>query len=125
MKKYIPLHVHTHYSLLDGLSKPEDVANRCEKIGASSCAITDHGTISGCIQFYQTMKSRGIKPILGTELYLSEQSCTLKDKTNAKLSHMVLLAKNLNGRKNLIEIVSESNKPELVSVNLLLESLNT
>ncbi len=112
MKKYIPLHVHTHYSLLDGLSKPEDVANRCEKIGASSCAITDHGTISGCIQFYQTMKSRGIKPILGTELYLSEQSCTLKDKTNAKLSHMVLLAKNLNGWKNLIEIVSESNKPE-------------
>ena len=112
MKKYIPLHVHTHYSLLDVLSKPIDIANRCEKIGASSCAITDHGTISGCIQFYSTMKSRGIKPILGTELYLCDQSPEIKDNSNRKLSHIVLLAKNLQGWKDLINIVSSSNKPE-------------
>ena len=112
MKNYTPLHVHTHYSLLDGLSKPESIAKRCAKIGASSCAITDHGTISGCIQFYQTMKNHGIKPILGTELYLCEDSPTVKEKANAKLSHIVLLAKNLQGWKNLINIVSHSNKPE-------------
>lgn len=112
MKKYIPLHVHTHYSLLDGLSKPIDIANRCEKIGVPSCAITDHGNISGCIQFYSTMKSRGIKPILGTELYLCDQSPEVKDNSNKKLSHIVLLAKNLQGWKDLINIVSASNKPE-------------
>lgn len=112
MKNYTPLHVHTHYSLLDGLSKPESIAKRCAKIGASSCAITDHGTISGCIQFYQTMKNHGIKPILGTELYLCEDSPTVKEKANSKLSHIVLLAKNLQGWKNLINIVSHSNKPE-------------
>ena len=112
MKKYTPLHVHTHYSLLDGLSKPESIAQRCSKLGMSSCAITDHGTIYGCIQFYSTMKSHGIKPILGTELYLCEDSPEVKDASNKKLSHIVLLAKNLQGWKNLINIVSHSNKPE-------------
>ena len=112
MKKYTPLHVHTHYSLLDGLSKPEDIAKRCNKLEVPSCAITDHGTISGCVQFYQTMKSHGIKPILGTELYLCEDSPEVKDSSNKKLSHIVLLAKNLQGWKNLINIVSHSNKPE-------------
>ena len=61
MKKYVPLHVHSHYSLLDGLSKPSQIANRCLEIGAKSCAITDHGTISGCVQFYDTMKKHKIK----------------------------------------------------------------
>jgi DNA polymerase-3 subunit alpha len=112
MKKYTPLHLHTHYSLLDGLSKPEDVANRCEQLEMSSCAITDHGSISGCVKFYQTMTARNIKPILGVELYLSEQDCSIKNKENKKLSHIVLLAKNLLGWKNLIQIVSESNKHE-------------
>lgn len=112
MKPYIPLHVHSHYSLLDGLSKPEDIADRCSNIGVNSCAITDHGTISGCIQFYKTMKAKKIKPILGVELYISQQDCTIKNKDNQKLSHIVLLSKNLSGWKNLIQIVSESNKSE-------------
>ena len=112
MKNYIPLHVHSHYSLLDGLSKPKNIASRCANLGLKSCAITDHGTISGCIQFYNTMKKQNIKPILGVELYLSEKDCTIKDKSNQKLSHIVLLSKNLSGWRNLIQIVSESNRPE-------------
>lgn len=112
MNKYIPLHLHTHYSLLDGLSKPSQIAKRCSDIEVESCAITDHGTISGCVNFYQTMKSQNIKPILGVELYISEQDSTLQTKENRKLSHLVLLSKNLNGWKNLIQIVSASNNPE-------------
>lgn len=109
MKKYIPLHVHSHYSLLDGLSKPSQIANRCQEIGVSSCAITDHGTISGTVQFYQAMKSKKIKPILGCEIYISHQDSTIKTKENADLSHFIILAKNLQGWKTLIKIISESN----------------
>jgi DNA polymerase-3 subunit alpha len=106
------LHLHTHYSLLDGLSKPEDVAKRCHKLNMTSCAITDHGSISGCIKFFQTMKNNNIKPILGVELYISDQDSNIQSKENRKLSHMLLLSKNLKGWKNLIEIVSESNRPD-------------
>lgn len=109
MKKYIPLHVHSHYSLLDGLSKPYQIADRCEKIGVGSCAITDHGTISGTVQFYQAMKSKGIKPILGCELYICNDDPSIKTKENSDLSHFLVLAKNLEGWKKLIQIVSESN----------------
>jgi len=109
MKKYIPLHVHSHYSLLDGLSKPNQIADRCSNIGVKSCAITDHGTISGSVQFYQAIKSKGIKPIIGCELYISNEDSTIKTKENSDLSHFLVLAKNLQGWKNLIRIVSESN----------------
>jgi len=102
----------SHYSLLDGLSKPSDIVKRCQHIGVGSCAITDHGTISGCIKFYQTMRKQNIKPILGVELYISEQDSHIHNKDNRKLSHIVLLSKNLNGWKNLVQIVSESNKAE-------------
>ena len=71
MKNYIPLHVHSHYSLLDGLSRPNQIADRCHKIGVKSCAITDHGSISGAVQIHTTLKAKKIKPILGCELYLS------------------------------------------------------
>jgi DNA polymerase III subunit alpha len=97
---------------LDGLSKPVQIANRCSSIGVSSCAITDHGTISGSVQFYQSMKAKNIKPILGCELYISDQSSTIKTKENSKLSHLIILAKNYAGWKDLIKIVSFSNNPE-------------
>lgn len=110
MKPYTPLHVHSHYSLLDGLSKPDQIADRCSKIGVSSCAITDHGTISGSVQFHQAMKKKNIKPILGCEIYLSHQDSHIKTKENSSLSHFILLAKNYKGWKTLIKIISESNK---------------
>ena len=130
MNTYIPLHVHSHYSLLDGLSKPIDIANRCSEIGAKSCALTDHGSISGIVQFYQSMKSKNIKPILGCELYICDDDCSIKTKENAKLSHLVVLAKNYKGWKNLIQIVSTSNHPDhyyhkpRLCINKLSELLN-
>ncbi len=112
MNSYIPLHVHSHYSLLDGLSKPAQIANRCKDIGAPSCALTDHGNIAGAIKFHSEMKKNGIKPILGCELYICDQDASIKDVSNKNLSHLVILAKNYNGWKTLIKIVSESNKPD-------------
>ena len=100
------------YSLLDGLSKPAQIADRCEEIGVKSCALTDHGNIAGAIKFYTQMKSRGIKPILGCELYICDQDATLQSKENRSLSHLLVLAKNYDGWQRLIKIVSESNKPE-------------
>lgn len=111
MKNYIPLHVHSHYSLLDGLSKPQQIADRCSKIGVKSCAITDHGSISGAVQFYTTLKSQNIKPILGCEIYLSFDDSSIKTKENMDLTHFLVLAKNLDGWKNLIKIISASNDP--------------
>jgi len=112
MKHYVPLHAHSHYSLLDGLSKPAKMADRCSKINVKSCALTDHGTIAGTVQFFQAMKAKGIKPILGCELYISQQDSQIKTKENSDLSHFILLAKNKIGWFNLIKIVSETNKPE-------------
>jgi DNA polymerase-3 subunit alpha len=109
---YIPLHVHSHYSLLDGLSKPDQIADRCKELGIKSCAITDHGNICGAIQFYQKMKKAGIKPILGVELYICKEDALVKTKENAELSHMVVLCKNYKGWKTLIELVSRSNSSE-------------
>ena len=113
MKKYIPLHVHSHYSLLDGLSKPQQIADRCNKIGVSSCALTDHGNISGTVKFHSTMKSAGIKPILGCELYISNNDASVKDSSNRDLSHLVILAKNYTGWQTMIKIISESNRSDL------------
>jgi len=112
MKNYVPLHAHSHYSLLDGLSKPAKMADRCSKIGVKSCAITDHGTISGNVQFFQSMKAKGIKPILGCELYISNSDSTIKTKENNDLSHFLILAKNKDGWLQLINLISETNKPE-------------
>ena len=110
---WTPLHLHTHYSLLDGLSKPEQVASRCSELGYNSCAVTDHGTIAGAVAFTKAMKDKNIKPILGCELYISDQPATVKDVSNRSLSHLVVLAKNINGWKNLIEITSRSNDEDL------------
>lgn len=99
----------SHYSLLDGLSKPAQIAERCASIGVKSCAITDHGSISGAVQFYQAMRSKKIKPILGCEIYVCGQDSKIKTKENGDLSHFLLLAKNLKGWKTLVNIISETN----------------
>lgn len=112
MKHYTPLHVHSHFSILDGLSKPEQIAKRCLKTNISACALTDHGNIAGAVKFHSCMKKNGIKPILGCELYISDQDATIKNNDNKKLSHLVILAKNYAGWKTLIKIISETNKPE-------------
>jgi DNA polymerase-3 subunit alpha len=100
------------FSLLDGLSKPEQMAERCKSINATACALTDHGNIAGAVKFYAAMKRAGIKPILGCELYICEQDPSVQEKENRNLSHFLVLAQNYNGWQDLIKIVSESNKPE-------------
>lgn len=109
---WTPLHCHTHYSLLDALSKPDILAKRCFDLGYKSCAITDHGTISGCISFAKACLSKKIKPILGCEFYICKEASSIQTKDNSDLTHLCVLSKNLIGWKNLISLSSKSNSPE-------------
>ena len=109
---YFPLHCHTHFSLLDGLSKPYQIAERVKKLGLSGCAITDHGNIAGSISFVRAMNRAKLKPILGCELYICKKHASERNKENSSLNHLVVLAKNLDGWKQLIRITSESNRGE-------------
>jgi DNA polymerase-3 subunit alpha len=106
---YTPLHVHTHYSLQLGLSKPSDIAAKCKHFGIKSCAITDNGNIAGTISFYKEMIKNDIKPILGCELNICTENADIKNINNDKLSRITLLPKNNDGWINLIEIVSKTN----------------
>jgi|TARA_R110001583_G_scaffold49462_2_gene154932 DNA polymerase III subunit alpha len=108
---YAPLHVHSEYSLLSGLSQTKHIAGRLEEIGVEACALTDYGTVSGAVDF-QKIISGNFKPILGCDFYLSEQEATLKEPSNEKLTNQVVLAKDIEGWKKLLSLVSESNKPE-------------
>jgi len=108
---FIPLHVHSHFSLLDGLSKADQIAARCASLGQSACALTDHGSISGAADFMKACKKHKIKPIIGCEFYVTENAANLKDKDNL-VSHQLILAKNLQGWKQLIQLVSKSNDKE-------------
>jgi DNA polymerase-3 subunit alpha len=110
---FVPLHLHSTYSLLDGLSQTDDIAKKCAEYEYKACAITDHGTLAGTVDFVKSCKKKKIKPILGIELYLSELSPTIKDKNNRKLSHLPLLCKNKEGWLDLIKLVSKSNTQEL------------
>ena len=106
---YIPLSVHTHYSLQLGLSKPKDIAERCKALGISCCAITDCGTIAGSIAFLKEMQDNNIKAILGCELFVTQYPVSIKE--NNPEHKIILICKDLIGWKNLIKIVSESNDP--------------
>ena len=106
---FVHLHVHTHYSLLDGFSKIKKLVKRTKELGMSAIAITDHGTMYGVIEFYQAAKAAGIKPIIGLEGYLSPRRMTNKDaKFDKRASHILFLAENETGYKNLLKIASAS-----------------
>ncbi|MEX2052327.1 MAG: DNA polymerase III subunit alpha, partial [Candidatus Paceibacterota bacterium] len=103
-------HTHSHYSLLDGLSKIEDLVGLAKKHGMKALAITDHGNMYGAIEFYKLAKKAGIKPIIGVEAYVAERTRHDKEHgTDNKRYHLILLAKNLTGYKNLMKIVSKAN----------------
>ena len=106
--KFTHLHVHTEYSLLDGFSRIDLLLDRAKELGMDSLAITDHGQMYGVIEFYKQAKKRGIKPIIGCEVYVSEKDHTIKESSNRRYYHLILLAKNMEGYKNLIKIVSEA-----------------
>jgi len=106
--KFTHLHVHTHYSLLDGLAKIDDLLDRAKELGMDSIAITDHGVLYGAIEFFIKAKERGIKPIIGCEMYLTAGDHTSKNNTNEDKTrfHLILLAKNEKGYKNLMKLIS-------------------
>jgi len=111
-KTYVPLHVHSFYSLLDGLSSPKDIVDRCVELGLPACALTDHGSIAGMKVFYDEAKKQNIKCILGVELYICEDDPKIKNSDNNKRYHLIVLAKNDQGIQDLMALISETNKPE-------------
>lgn len=109
MGKFVHLHLHTEYSLLDGFSKIDKLFERVEELGMDSVAITDHGTMFGVVDFYKKAKAKGIKPIIGCEVYVAPRKMTDKEASIDKnMGHLVLLVENETGYKNLIKLVSES-----------------
>ncbi len=117
MNTYFPLHVHSHYSLLDGLSKPGQIAKRCRDIGLPGSALTDHGTVAGAVSFMDAMKgdkkkgTEDLQFIMGCEMYVTPKDVTLKD-GDRTLRHLCVLAKNLQGWTQLVQATSASNMPE-------------
>jgi DNA polymerase III subunit alpha len=104
---FVHLHNHTHYSLLDGLTNIDDFIAKAKSQGSPALAITDHGVMYGAIEFYKKCKKAGIKPIIGVELYLAPNSRHDKNtRSDARNFHILLLAKNNKGYKNLIKLVS-------------------
>ena len=103
------LHVHTEFSLLDGSNKIKEYVKRVKELGMTSAAITDHGVMYGCIDFYKEAKAQGIKPIMGCEVYVAPNSRFDKELTGGedRYYHLVLLAENDLGYQNLMKIVSK------------------
>lgn len=109
MSKFTHLHVHSHYSLLDGLSRIDDLVRRAGELGMDALALTDHGNMYGAVEFYQKAKKAGIKPIIGCELYVAYEG--MEDKrpgVDSRRYHLTVIAKDNEGYKNLVKIVSEA-----------------
>lgn len=102
------LHVHTEFSLLDGASRIGNLLDRCQELGMDQIAITDHGVMYGVVQFYKEAKKRGIKPILGCEIYVVRGDERIQKQSRERdYAHLVLLAENETGYKNLMKLVTE------------------
>jgi DNA polymerase-3 subunit alpha len=106
MPGFVHLHTHTEFSLLDGLSSPKALANYAAELGMPALAITDHGTMFGIVEFYMACKNAGIKPIIGLEAYIAHKSRHIRDKTESKPYHLILLAQNQTGYQNLLKLAS-------------------
>ncbi|MEO8215526.1 MAG: DNA polymerase III subunit alpha [Acidobacteriota bacterium] len=109
---FVHLHLHTQYSLLDGANRPEDLAATAERMGMPACAITDHGNMFGAVEFYNAMKSHGVKPIIGCEMYMALGSrfdkAGVEDQSAdaGSNNHLIVLATNDAGYRNLVKLVS-------------------
>ncbi|MEX2158878.1 MAG: DNA polymerase III subunit alpha [Dehalococcoidia bacterium] len=103
------LHLHTEYSLLDGLSRIPRLLDRVKEMGQEACAITDHGALYGAIDFYEEARKRGIKPIIGVEAYVAPGSRKSRDPQEKSPYHLTLLARNNVGYKNLLQLVTKAN----------------
>ena len=109
--QWTSLHNHSKFSILDGLSKFKQMIEKCKENSYDAIALTDHGNITGAIEFCSEISKAGIKPIIGSELYLSPMDCSIKVQENRRCSHLCVLAKNQDGWKDLIQITSHANLP--------------
>src|SRR3989344_2561439 len=106
---FVHLHTHSHYSLLDGLTKIKDLVKEAARLEMPALALTDHGNLYGAIEFYKQAKNEGVKPIIGVEAYVASRS--LHDRgpgVDERRYHLTLLAENEEGYHNLIELVTVS-----------------
>lgn len=117
---FVHLHVHSSYSVLDGLASPKDLVQYTKELGMNALALTDHGTMFGTLDFFKAATAEGIKPIIGLETYMAPRTMFDKDSSrDKKRYHLLLLAKNMTGYKNLLKIASVSqlegyyNKPRI------------
>ncbi|MDO8659536.1 MAG: PHP domain-containing protein, partial [Candidatus Parcubacteria bacterium] len=107
--KFTHLHVHSHYSLLDGLPKIDELLDYVKELGMDSVALTDHGVMYGAVEFYKKAKIKGIKPIIGCEVYVAfEGRQDKRPGIDSKSYHMILLVKNETGYKNLVKLVTKA-----------------
>ncbi|MSQ23853.1 MAG: DNA polymerase III subunit alpha [Chloroflexi bacterium] len=104
--EFVHLHVHSEYSLLDGLSRPQELVEEAAKHGMGAIALTDHGVMHGAIEFYQAARQRGIKPIIGVEAYIAARGMNDKESADRSSNHLTLLAKDATGYRNLLALVS-------------------
>jgi len=106
---FVHLHVHSSYSVLDGLASPKDLVKYTKELGMNALALTDHGTMFGTLDFFKEAKAEGVKPIIGLETYMALRTMLDKDVSRDKKPyHLLLLAKNMTGYKNLLKIASAS-----------------
>ncbi|QQG43398.1 MAG: DNA polymerase III subunit alpha [Candidatus Daviesbacteria bacterium] len=107
MAKFVHLHTHTEYSLLDGISKIPQLVKRAKELGMEALALTDHGVLYGAIEFYKACRAEGIKPIIGVEMYIAKRSHKDKEgRVDSEPFHLTVLAKNYQGYLNLLKLVS-------------------
>ena len=106
---FVHLHVHTEFSLLDGACRIGGMMDRVKELGQSAIAITDHGVMYGCIDFYKAAKAAGVKPIIGCEVYVAPRR--MSDRVHGidnEAYHLVLLCENMKGYENLCYLVSQA-----------------
>lgn len=109
MSRFVHLHLHSEYSLLDGACRVRDIPQAAKEAGHTAVALTDHGVLYGAVAFYRACKDAGIKPIIGCEVYVAERSRFSKEgRSDASGNHLILLVENEKGYKNLIYLVSKS-----------------
>ena len=108
---FVHLHVHSEYSLLDGLGRTANLAKEAARLGQPALALTDHGVMHGAIEFFRNCKKAGVKPIIGVEAYLTPYGRAMQDREPHKdkmRHHLLLLAQNMTGYKNLLKICSDA-----------------